>query len=115
MKKVYLSYRKVKPIKKDFHTGNKSLRRLEGIKISEKNQTFVFHYKFYLFPFVVVTLSYGTKIIQNNQFVLAPDDFQNVYIIEKVPNYLPLVEKCHFLALKLKYLFQLIGDLSFLI
>ena len=54
---------------------NGGLRRLEGIKISEKNQTFVFHYKFYLFPFVVVTLSYGKKIIQNNQFVLAPDDF----------------------------------------
>ena len=41
-----------------------SLRRLKGIIISEKNETVIFHYKFNLLLLLVVTLSYGTKIIK---------------------------------------------------
>ena len=47
--------------------------------------------------------------------MLTPDDFQNVDIIEKAPNYLPLVKKMPFFGIKLKYLFKLIGDLYFLL
>ena len=38
----------------------------------------------------------GYKIQPKNRFGLAPDDFLNVYVIEKAPNYLPLVKKMPF-------------------
>ena len=59
----------------------------------------------HVLPLLDVTLSNGTKIIQKYQFVLTPRWLLKCIYIEKAPNYLPLAQKCHFLALKLKYLF----------
>ena len=73
--------------------------KLEGTK----KTTAKMKLSFFITNFINDTISCYFMIWYKNQhknlFVLDRDDFLNVYIIEKAPNYLPLVKKCHYFHL----------------